>query len=141
MVNWEEYIPKGSDQWESQMVVFRMFDERPIWSEGSLTERLLDKGFSFSISMLRRFLSRISYYFSSGPFQRFWIKKGYDPRKDPDSRIYQRIIFEYQSHYKVTVMLTMPIKINKPPSRRQHALILSIATMVKRIKKVVAARV
>ncbi|KAL5544199.1 hypothetical protein UlMin_007983, partial [Ulmus minor] len=38
-------------------------------------------------------LSRVAYYFSSGPFLRFWIKKGYDPRKDPDSRIYQRIDF------------------------------------------------
>ncbi|KAK7406886.1 hypothetical protein VNO78_08521 [Psophocarpus tetragonolobus] len=90
-VNWEEYIPKCSDQWESQMVVSRMFDERPIWSKDSLTERLLDKGLSFSHGMLRRLLSRISYYFSSGPFLRFWIKKGYDPRKDPDSRIYQSI--------------------------------------------------
>ncbi|KAK8472102.1 hypothetical protein PHAVU_002G113100 [Phaseolus vulgaris] len=90
-VNWEEYIPQGSDQWESQMVVSRMFDERPIWSKDSLTERLLKKGLSFSHGMLRRLLSRISYYFSSGPFLRFWIKKGYDPRKDPNSRIYQRI--------------------------------------------------
>ncbi|XP_027360162.1 general transcription factor 3C polypeptide 5-like isoform X2 [Abrus precatorius] len=90
-VNWEEYVPQGSEQWESQMVVSRMFDERPIWSKDSLTERLLDKGLTFSHGMLRRLLSRISYYFSSGPFLRFWIKKGYDPRKDPDSRIYQRI--------------------------------------------------
>ncbi|KAL9328264.1 hypothetical protein ACSQ67_003267 [Phaseolus vulgaris] len=92
-VNWEEYIPQGSDQWESQMVVSRMFDERPIWSKDSLIERLLKKGLSFSHGMLEgdKLLSRISYYFSSGPFLRFWIKKGYDPRKDPNSRIYQRI--------------------------------------------------
>ncbi|AES79207.2 general transcription factor 3C polypeptide 5 [Medicago truncatula] len=90
-VNWEEYIPQGSEQWESQMAVSRMFDEKPIWSKNSLTERLLDKGLSFSHGMFRRLLSRIAYYFSSGPFQRFWIKKGYDPRKDPGSRIYQRI--------------------------------------------------
>ncbi|WJX76307.1 hypothetical protein P8452_59746 [Trifolium repens] len=73
------------------MVVSRMFDEKPIWSKNSLTERLLEKGLSFSFGMLRRLLCRIAYYFSSGPFLRFWIKKGYDPRKDPDSRIYQRI--------------------------------------------------
>ncbi|KAL2348666.1 hypothetical protein Fmac_002666 [Flemingia macrophylla] len=90
-VNWEEYVPRDSDQWESQMFLSRMFDERPIWPKYSLTERLTDKGLSFSHGMLRRLLSRISYYFSSGPFLRFWIKKGYDPRKDPDSRVYQRI--------------------------------------------------
>ncbi|XP_038888323.1 transcription factor tau subunit sfc1-like [Benincasa hispida] len=50
-------------------------------------------GLTFSHGVLRRLLSRIAYYFSSGPFQRFWIKKGYDPRKDRDSRIYQRIDF------------------------------------------------
>jgi general transcription factor 3C polypeptide 5 (transcription factor C subunit 1) len=82
-VNWEEYVPQGSDQWEWQMVVSKMFDERPIWPKESLTERLLDKG--LSLSALRRLLSRIAYYFSSGPFLRFWIRKGYDPRKDHDS--------------------------------------------------------
>ncbi|KAM1201096.1 hypothetical protein FF1_017406 [Malus domestica] len=89
--NWEEYISHGSDQWVSQMALSQLFDERPIWPKESLTERLLDKGFNFSDHILRRLLSRVAYYFSRGPFLRFWIKKGYDPRKDPDSRIYQKI--------------------------------------------------
>ncbi|KAJ7969113.1 general transcription factor 3C polypeptide 5-like [Quillaja saponaria] len=93
IVNWEDYIPQGSDQWESQMAVSRLFDERPIWKKDSLAECLLDKGLKFKYEMLRRLLSRIAYYFSSGPFLRFWIRKGYDPRKDPDSRIYQRLDF------------------------------------------------
>ncbi|WJX78365.1 hypothetical protein P8452_61596 [Trifolium repens] len=71
------------------MVVSRMFDEKPIWSKNSLNERLLDKALSFSHGML---LCRIAYYFSSGPFLRFWIKKGYDPRKNPDSRIYSKFL-------------------------------------------------
>ncbi|KAK9947270.1 hypothetical protein M0R45_002904 [Rubus argutus] len=89
--NWEEYIPQDSGQWESQMALSRLFDERPVWPKDSVTERLLDKGFNFSDHMLRRLLSRVAYYFSRGPFLRFWIKKGFDPRKDPDSRIYQKI--------------------------------------------------
>ncbi|PON71816.1 IIIC transcription factor [Parasponia andersonii] len=92
-INWEEYIPQDSDPWESQMAVSKLFDERPIWIKRSLNESLLDKGFNFVDSMLRRLLSRVAYYFSSGPFQRFWIRRGYDPRKDPDSRKYQRIDF------------------------------------------------
>ncbi|KAG6732938.1 hypothetical protein I3843_01G194500 [Carya illinoinensis] len=92
-VNWEGYVPQGSDQWEWQMLLSNLFDERPIWPKESLTERLLDKGLTFTVEMFRRLLSRIAYYFSSGPFLRFWIRKGYDPRKDPDSRIYQRIDF------------------------------------------------
>ena len=110
--NWEEYIPQDSDQWESQMAVSSLFDERPVWPKDSVTERLLNKGFIFSDHMLRRLstcilpifnseslfcwlrsfsfcrlLSRVAYYFSRGPFLRFWIKKGFDPRKDPDSRM------------------------------------------------------
>lgn len=56
IVNWEEYVPVGSDQWESQKAVSRLFDERPIWPKGSLTERLHDKGLNFPHHMLRRFL-------------------------------------------------------------------------------------
>ncbi|XP_015901601.2 uncharacterized protein LOC107434631 isoform X1 [Ziziphus jujuba] len=92
-INWEEYIPQGSEQWELQMAVSKLFDEKPIWPKDSLTERLLDKGHNFAGHMLRRLLSRVAYYFSSGPFLRFWIRKGYDPRKDSNSQMYQRIDF------------------------------------------------
>ncbi|KAM4113559.1 hypothetical protein ACJW30_04G004500 [Castanea mollissima] len=71
------------------MFLTNLFDERPIWPKESLNERLLDKGLSFTIEMFRR----IAYYFSSGPFLRFWIRKGYNPRKDPGSCLYQRIDF------------------------------------------------
>ncbi|GMI76504.1 hypothetical protein like AT3G49410 [Hibiscus trionum] len=92
-VNWEELISQGSEQWEWQMTVSKLFDERPIWPKESITERLLEKDLKFSHMVLKRLLLRVAYYFSNGPFLRFWIRKGYDPRKDPDSRIYQRTDF------------------------------------------------
>ncbi|XP_021774749.1 general transcription factor 3C polypeptide 5-like isoform X2 [Chenopodium quinoa] len=92
-VNWEEYISRGSDQWKWQMVVSKLFDERPIWTRSSIHERLCKEGLKFGDHMLKRLLFRSAYYFGSGPFHRFWIRKGYDPRKDPESRIYQRIDF------------------------------------------------
>uniref|UniRef100_A0A803KTX3 Transcription factor IIIC subunit 5 HTH domain-containing protein n=1 Tax=Chenopodium quinoa TaxID=63459 RepID=A0A803KTX3_CHEQI len=92
-VNWEEYISRGSDQWKWQMVVSKLFDERPIWTRSSIHERLCKGGLKFGDHMLKRLLFRSAYYFGSGPFHRFWIRKGYDPRKDPESRIYQRIDF------------------------------------------------
>ncbi|KAJ8755508.1 hypothetical protein K2173_019306 [Erythroxylum novogranatense] len=92
-INWKEYIKQGSELWEWQMAVFDLFQERPIWPKDSLTERLLNKGLKFSHQMLKRLLLAVAYYFSGGPFLRFWIRKGYDPRKDPESRIYQRIDF------------------------------------------------
>ncbi|CAI9113868.1 OLC1v1014559C1 [Oldenlandia corymbosa var. corymbosa] len=92
-VNWERYIPENSEQWQWQKAVCELFEERPIWIKDSLSERLLDKGLEFGGNMLRRLLFRAAYYFSNGPFLRFWIRKGYDPRKDPESRIYQKTDF------------------------------------------------
>ncbi|XP_023530657.1 general transcription factor 3C polypeptide 5-like [Cucurbita pepo subsp. pepo] len=92
-VIWEKYVPQGSEEWDFQVAVSNLFEERPIWPKESLVERMLKMGLVFRHGVFRRLLSRIAYYFSSGPFQRFWIKKGYDPRKDCDSRKYQRIDF------------------------------------------------
>uniref|UniRef100_A0A0D9Y9X4 Transcription factor IIIC subunit Tfc1/Sfc1 triple barrel domain-containing protein n=1 Tax=Oryza glumipatula TaxID=40148 RepID=A0A0D9Y9X4_9ORYZ len=38
-----------------------------------------------------KLLFRAGYYFSTGPFGKFWIRRGYDPRKDPDSRMSSRV--------------------------------------------------
>uniref|UniRef100_M4EMD4 Transcription factor IIIC subunit 5 HTH domain-containing protein n=1 Tax=Brassica campestris TaxID=3711 RepID=M4EMD4_BRACM len=70
-----------------------LFEERPIWTRDSVVQRLLDKGLKCTHHMLNRYLLRAAYYFSNGPFLRFWIKRGYDPRNDPESRVYQRMEF------------------------------------------------
>lgn len=92
-VNWEKYLAKSSEQWQWQMAVCNLFDERPIWKKDSLAEQLHDKGLRIGDNMLRRLLYRAAYYFSNGPFLKFWIRRGYDPRKDVESRVYQRIDF------------------------------------------------
>ncbi|KAK9097412.1 hypothetical protein Sjap_022909 [Stephania japonica] len=86
-IDWEHYITRGAEHWESQMAVSKLFDERPIWVKSSLKDRLLDGGLKFGTHSLKRLLFRVGYYFSTGPFRQFWIRKGYDPRVDPQSRI------------------------------------------------------
>uniref|UniRef100_A0ACD5UQC3 Uncharacterized protein n=2 Tax=Avena sativa TaxID=4498 RepID=A0ACD5UQC3_AVESA len=92
-INWEDHIPKNSSEWDWQMAVCKLFDERPVWPRQSLYERLLDDGVQVSIGQFKSLLFKAGYYFSTGPFGKFWIRKEYDPRKDPESRIYQRIDF------------------------------------------------
>ncbi|KAJ9173931.1 hypothetical protein P3X46_017015 [Hevea brasiliensis] len=92
-INWKANIVQGTELWGWQMAVSDLFEERPIWPKDALTDRLLDKNLKFTHQTLRRLLLAVAYYFSGGPFLRFWIRKGYDPRKDPESRIYQRIDF------------------------------------------------
>lgn len=92
-VNWEKSIPRNSDLWKWQIIVCELFEERPVWVKHSLAETLLDRGVNVGDRVLKRLLFLAAYYFSNGPFMRFWIRKGYDPRKDPESRIYQRTDF------------------------------------------------
>ncbi|XP_058068050.1 uncharacterized protein LOC131217218 isoform X2 [Magnolia sinica] len=92
-INWEDNIPQGSASWEWQMVMSKLFDERPIWPRRSVHDHLLVNGLKVTIDQLKRLFLRNAYYFATGPFGHFWIKKGYDPRKDPESRIYQRVDF------------------------------------------------
>lgn len=53
-ISWENYIPKGSEQWELLMAVCNLFDERPIWKKDSLAEQLVGKGLIIGDYMLRR---------------------------------------------------------------------------------------
>ncbi|KAM0021188.1 putative transcription factor IIIC subunit 5, HTH domain-containing protein [Helianthus debilis subsp. tardiflorus] len=92
-VNWEKFIAEGTKEWKYQMAVCDLFNERPIWIRQSLSEHLSNKGLSLGENSIKRFLFRAAYYFLNGPYRRFWIRKGYDPRKDPESRIYQRMDF------------------------------------------------
>ncbi|XP_072973185.1 uncharacterized protein [Typha angustifolia] len=92
-INWEDNISKGTTEWEWQVAVSKLFEERSIWPRWSLHERMLDDGMQVSENQLKRLLFRSGYYFSTGPFGRFWIRKGYDPRTDPESRIFQKVDF------------------------------------------------
>ncbi|KAL7134463.1 hypothetical protein ABFS83_11G028700 [Erythranthe nasuta] len=92
-VNWEKSVSRNSDRWHGLMAVCELFDERPVWVKKSLAEQLHDRGLNVENKMLKRFLVVVAYYFSNGPYLRFWIRKGYDPRQDPESRIYQRTDF------------------------------------------------
>ncbi|CAL9231422.1 unnamed protein product [Arabidopsis halleri] len=100
ILKWEDFIVPSSNQWKWQVAVSALFEERPVWTRDSIVQRLLDKGLKCTHHMLNRFLLRAAYYFSGGPFLRFWIKRGYDPRKDPESRVFQRMEFRVPPELK-----------------------------------------
>ncbi|KAH9304773.1 hypothetical protein KI387_009177, partial [Taxus chinensis] len=92
-INWEDKIVKGSNDWILQTAVSKLFEERPIWPKRTLQERLADDGLKITYDHLKRLLFRTAYYFGCGPYRTLWIRNGYDARKDPESRIYQRVDF------------------------------------------------
>ncbi|CAN6850467.1 unnamed protein product [Brassica oleracea] len=73
VLNWEDFIVPSSDQWQWQVAVSALFDERPVWTRDSIVQRLHDKGLKCTHHMLNRFLLRSAYYLSGGPFLRFWM--------------------------------------------------------------------
>eukprot|EP01127_Copromyxa_protea_P023229 TRINITY_DN8644_c0_g1_i1.p1 TRINITY_DN8644_c0_g1~~TRINITY_DN8644_c0_g1_i1.p1 ORF type:complete len:434 (-),score=79.56 TRINITY_DN8644_c0_g1_i1:35-1216(-) len=66
-----------------------LFDSRPIWLKTALSMNIPKE----MQAKLGRVLPTIAYYFKSGPWRVCWVRLGYDPRKDPESYIYQSIDF------------------------------------------------
>lgn len=48
-------MSRDAEQWKWQIVVSKLFDERPIWHKSSIIDRLLDEGLKFSSQMLKRY--------------------------------------------------------------------------------------
>ncbi|KAL0916669.1 hypothetical protein M5K25_014197 [Dendrobium thyrsiflorum] len=44
-INWEDKLPKSTPEWEAQMAVSKLFEERPIWARWSLHERWTRNGY------------------------------------------------------------------------------------------------
>jgi hypothetical protein len=79
---------QGSVEYQLTAVVAHYFDKQPIWARASLTDCLADQGLTLTTFQIKRLLFRTAFYFGYGPFRTLWIKNGYDPRKDPESRMY-----------------------------------------------------
>ncbi|KAG8891122.1 tau 95 subunit of transcription factor TFIIIC [Tulasnella sp. 332] len=74
--------------------VRELFDTRPIWARNALFAQ-----FSFTerreIFHSKILIPLASYGFSDGPFRDTYIRFGYDPRKNPEARFFQRVTFRY----------------------------------------------
>lgn len=78
----------------------QIFEERPILNKTNelLDVKLFNEKYDLNISkyFYYSFLPLVAYFTKKGPWQRCWIKFGYDPRKDYLNYKYQRI-----SKYKI----------------------------------------
>lgn len=68
------------------------FERRPIWSKTALIYET-----KYSIDKIKYLLPSVAYHFVTGPFRVMWVRIGYDPRKDPSSRIYQTLDYRIPS--------------------------------------------
>ncbi|XP_045459113.1 general transcription factor 3C polypeptide 5 [Melitaea cinxia] len=80
--------------------VAKLFEERPIWSLN-----LLKFHTKIRMSSLRIILPCLAIYMREGPWRMMWVKYGYDPRKDPEARIYQTLDFRMRHAAGVHTMV------------------------------------
>ncbi|XP_044754914.1 general transcription factor 3C polypeptide 5 [Coccinella septempunctata] len=86
--NYHEYLLK----------LEKLFHERPIWTKNGLRFNS-----HLSNDLLKVLLPAVAYYELSGPWRCTWIRFGYDPRKDPESKKYQNL--DYRIPYSVRTNL------------------------------------
>lgn len=73
-------------------VVKKIFEGQPIWQKTALIYQT-----KISHQNIKLILPTMSNYHINGPWRSMWIRHGYDPRKDPSSRIYQSLDFRMRS--------------------------------------------
>lgn len=79
-------------------------EERPVWTRRSIINRICDLEYdpkhpekrippSLSQQIVKNAIQYAGYQFKGGPWRDAVVRYGYDPRKDPKSRMYQTLIF------------------------------------------------
>ncbi|XP_075992614.1 general transcription factor IIIC subunit l(2)37Cd [Anticarsia gemmatalis] len=81
----EELNPTIGQEYEA---VKKLFEERPVWSLNLIKFRTKVRGASLKVIM-----PCVAVYHKTGPWRSMWVRFGYDPRKDPEARIYQTLDF------------------------------------------------
>lgn len=82
------------------VMFFQMFEERPIWSKNAL-RCMVD----LSSEQFKYVLPTLAYYCVTGPWRTLWVKLGYDPRKDPKSKMFQTLDFRIRQSMFIWMLL------------------------------------
>ncbi len=62
----------------------------------------------YTPALLKECLPYVAYYFTTGPWRSCWVRYGYDPRKDPKSKIYQMIDYRLRYYAEPEINLVKP---------------------------------
>lgn len=73
--------------------VKELFDRRPI-----VSKMVISYETKVPSDKLKYILPLLSFYYTSGPWRIMWVRYGYDPRKDFESRYYQQLDYRVRMH-------------------------------------------
>ncbi|KZF20187.1 hypothetical protein L228DRAFT_262871 [Xylona heveae TC161] len=72
-----------------------LLDRRPIWTRRALTNNVSNK--QQYLYTIRHALQYVGYMFRSGPWRDAIVRFGVDPRTDPKYRVYQTMMFQFNT--------------------------------------------
>lgn len=70
----------------------QLFEERPMWTRSALQVELKVLPMRFKL-----ILPVVAYYVLNGPYRAAWVRMGFDPRKDPSTKVYQVLDFRLKA--------------------------------------------
>ena len=110
-------IKNGPDA-EAIKMIEELFAQRPLWSKAALKCHVQTGN-----ERVKKILPYFGYYWLNGPWRTLWCRMGYDPRKDPTSKIYQllevRIRNSKDSNFNFAQMVPKRSNMNYIPRNLQ----------------------
>ncbi|XP_047424934.1 general transcription factor 3C polypeptide 5 [Mugil cephalus] len=104
-VNWVRVCVKEYER-QAEEQLKTMFESRPIWSRNAVKANI-----NLHPDKLKLLLPVYAYYMVTGPWRSLWVRLGYDPRKNSDSKKYQMLDFRIRCSTKHGFSLSdMPVK-------------------------------
>lgn len=98
--------------------VREMFAARPIMSKMYISWQT-----KIPNEKLKYILPLLSYYYTTGPWRIMWVRYGYDPRRDFDSRYLQQLDFRVRFYVSANSVLTVDRKRSAFKGRRKRELV------------------
>lgn len=104
-VNWQRVCVKECDRGAEESMR-KMFESRPIWSRNAVKANL-----DIHPEKLKLLLPVFAYYMVTGPWRSLWVRLGFDPRKNSESKKYQMLDFRMRCSTKHGYSVSdMPVK-------------------------------
>ncbi|XP_013915095.1 PREDICTED: general transcription factor 3C polypeptide 5, partial [Thamnophis sirtalis] len=108
---------------QAEAELSKLFQLRPVWSRNAVKANI-----SVHPDKLKLLLPYLAYYMLTGPWRSLWVRFGYDPRKNPEAKIYQVLDFRIRCGMKYgytpndmpvkakrsTYNYSLPITLKKP---------------------------
>ncbi|XP_063067113.1 general transcription factor 3C polypeptide 5 isoform X2 [Engraulis encrasicolus] len=93
-LNWKKVSIHPCDK-RVEEEIRKLFERRPIWSRNAVKANI-----DVHPEKLKLLLPYVAYYMLTGPWRSLWVRFGYDPRKNPEAKIYQVLDFRIRCGMK-----------------------------------------